>query len=143
MDQPHDPLIFPAYRKLGNAIDGHGNERQGDRARAGLEDPFDAGFDLLLANVEQLFVKLLARSQSNELNGNVLVRLETVERDHASSEIDDPDRIAHIEHENRSSLCLGFEGTRTTLQDQLHRFAHGHEKSLDVRVSDRQGPPLA
>ncbi len=55
--------------------------------------------------------------------------------DHASSEVVDRHRVAHIEDENLAALA-----DRTSLDDELYRFGNRHEVSSDRAIGDRHGP---
>ena len=51
------------------------------------------------------------------------------------AQIDDPDRLAHVEHED-----LAAAAERAGLQHQLHRLRDGHEVAAHLRVRDRHRP---
>src|SRR3546814_1418574 len=57
-----------------------------------------AGRHQRLAVVEQLLVQLLAGTQASEANLDLLVGLQTGEADALSRQLDDPPRLAHVEH---------------------------------------------
>ena len=59
----------------------------------------DVGRGALVA-VEQLLVQLLARARSDDLDLDVAVGVEARELDHRARQLDDPHRLAHVEHEH-------------------------------------------
>src|SRR6185312_13319758 len=84
---------------------------------------------------EHLLVQLLARPDPGELNVDVLAWLEAAESDEIGGQVDDPDRLAHVQHED-----LAAKPERASLQDQLHRFRDRHEVAAHLGVGDRYGP---
>src|SRR3546814_4070115 len=60
--------------------------------------PRMAGRHQRLAVVEQLLVQLLAGTQASEANLDLLVGLQTGEADDLARQLDDPHRLAHVEH---------------------------------------------
>ena len=93
------------------------------------DDPFALG--------DQLLVELLAGPQAREDDLDVLLRLEAVESDHVPGQIQDPDRLAHLEDEDLAPLSH-----RPGLQDQLGRLGDAHEVAGDLRMGHGHRAPL-
>src|SRR6185437_10133919 len=85
---------------------------------------------------EHLLVQLLARPDASELNVDVLAWLEAAESDEIRGQVDDLDRLAHVQHED-----LAAESECAGLKDELHRFRNRHEVAAHLGVRDRYGPP--
>ncbi|MNH29171.1 hypothetical protein D3C79_893840 [compost metagenome] len=82
---------------------------------------------------QQLLVEFLSRAQARKLDGNIPVRImlgadaEAREVDHFLSQLHDPHRLPHVQHENISALPHG-----TGLYHQLRSFGNGHEIAGDL-----------
>ena len=61
--------------------------------------------------------------------------LEPREPDEVGGEIEDPHRLAHVEHEHFPALA-----DRARLQHQLHRLRDGHEIAAHLGMGDRDRP---
>ena len=96
-----------------------------------------AGLGDLLARKLQLFEELFSRAQAREDDVHVHVRPQPGQRDHLLGEIEDSDRLAHVEDEDLSPLA-----DRARLQDELRRLGDRHEVAphLGVRHGDRAAP---
>ena len=81
---------------------------------------------------EQLLVQLLARARAGEADLDVAAHLEAGQPDEIGGEIEDPDRLAHVEHEHLAALA-----DRAGLQHELHRLRDGHEVAAHLGVGDR------
>src|SRR6185437_16131011 len=84
---------------------------------------------------EHLLVQLLARPDAGELNVDVLAWLEAAEPDEIRGQVDDLDRLAHVQHED-----LAAKSERARLEDQLYRLRDRHEVAAHLGVGDRYGP---
>src|ERR1022692_1529625 len=72
----------------------------------------------------QLFVELLARAHASKFNLNVFTRPQPREQNQVSGQIDDLDRLAHIEDANLATLA-----DHRGLQHELAGFWNGHEEA--------------
>src|SRR2546427_778675 len=80
----------------------------GPRRQAARPHRLDAvvlrGGDLLLGG-HQLLVELLAGPEADEADRDVLVGLEAREADHLAREVEDADRLAHVEDEDLAATA--------------------------------------
>ena len=58
------------------------------------------GWGDILADVAELFEKFFSRPKADKLDRNVLVGNQTAQLDQLTGEVNDPDRLAHIEGED-------------------------------------------
>ena len=86
--------------------------------------------------VEQGLVQPLAGAKSGVHDRHLLL-LETGQADEIAGQVDDPDRLAHIEDEDDSAVR-----GRPCLKNQAHRFGDGHEVAGGVSVGDGDGLAL-
>src|ERR1043166_2720981 len=99
-----------------------------------------------LGGVEQRLVQFLAGPQADKADFDVAVGAQPGEPDHLPRQIDDLDRLAHVEDENlaaRSRIGGTFFGhglRRGGFEHKLDRLAHGHETARDIRVGHCQRP---
>ncbi len=100
----------------------------------------DADFDHGLLACEQDFVHALARPHAGEYDIDVAAGLEAGEPDHALGEVDDFHRLAHIEHIDRDIRTFGPERVACGRDDEVARFANGHEIAHHVGMRDRYRP---
>ena len=96
-----------------------------------------SGFGGTLGGGEHLLVQLLAGAQAGVLNLNVHIGLEAGESNHATGEVGNLDRFAHVEHENLAAVAHGAR-----LKDESAGLGDGHEEADDVRVGDGDGAAL-
>ena len=91
----------------------------------------------LLARKLQLFEELLSRTKTREDDVHVHVGPQPGQRDHLLGEIQDSDRLPHVEDEDLSAFA-----DRARLQDELRRFRDRHEVAphLGVRYGHRAAP---
>src|SRR5437016_4278448 len=89
----------------------------------------------LLVPEEGLFVQAFARADAGIADLDVASNLEPGEPHQIGSEVDDPDRLTHVEHEDLSTAAQ-----RTRLEHQLDRFGDGHEVATHLRMRDRERP---
>ena len=89
-----------------------------------------------LARGDELLAQLLAASQADELDVNVLVGDEPGEPDQLLREVQDPHLPSHFENGD-AARRFGERGGR---QHQLHRLGNGHEVALDFGMGDGEGP---
>ena len=108
-----------------------------ERRTGGAHDLAVARRAHLLVHVEQLLVELLAGTDAHHLDRDVAAGLVARELDHAAGEVDDPDRLAHVEHEDVAAL-----GDAGGLDHQLHGLGDGHEEARHLGVGDRDRPAL-
>src|SRR5438445_351545 len=112
-EQRHGP---PHLARLDPLLEGR-EPRLGERVGTGRTDDVDAivirRCDLLVVR-DELLAQLLARTEAREDDFDVLVRFEARELDHVTREVEDPDRLPHLEDER---LAAGSEGGR--LEDEL------------------------
>jgi hypothetical protein len=94
------------------------------------DDPFALG--------DQFLVEFLARPQARKDDLDVLLWFEAVESDHILGQIQDPDRLAHLEDEDLAPLSH-----RPGLQDQLGRLGDAHEVAGHLRMGHGHRPPLS
>ena len=57
-----------------------------------------------LVRVKQILMEFLARTRPDDLDRDVALGLETGQPDHRLGEVDDLDRLAHLEHEHLARL---------------------------------------
>lgn len=74
----------------------------------------------------QLLKQLLAGPQTYKLDLDVLARFQPGKTNHVGSQIEDADRVTHVEHEDLSSITHG-----SRLDNESGGFGNGHEVSLD------------
>ena len=88
-------------------------------------------------------MQLFARPQADVLDCDVAAGPQSREPDHLVREVDDLDRLAHVQHEDFAASvarsAIGRQGRG--LQYQLDRLAHGHKKAGDLGVGHGQRPP--
>ena len=92
---------------------------------------------VLLLVHHQLLIELLAGAQAHDLDLHVHARLVAVETDELFGQVDDLDRLAHIQNIDAAALGQG-----TGLQHQLGCLRDGHEIALDVGVRQGDGAAL-
>src|SRR5690606_38233749 len=85
---------------------------------------------------QDFLIQSLTRTSPGENNFDILVRLEPVEPDERSSEINDLDRLTHVEDENLATFAKSCR-----LQDELHRLGDGHEVARHLWIGDGDRPP--
>src|SRR5581483_3288809 len=88
-----------------------------------------------LSLAPQLLVQLLPGANADELDRDVAVRLLAGEADHLSGELEDRDRLAHVEDEH-----LAGAPDRAGLHDQRDRLRDRHEVARHLRVGDADRP---
>ena len=71
-----------------------------DGARGGKEDAIDGSRQPLLLVIEQLLVQLLAGAQADDLYFDVEIRPQAGQPDQPAGDVDDLDRVAHVEDED-------------------------------------------
>src|SRR5688572_9022804 len=113
-----DLLAPPALRAFADRLQ---NLRMG-----GLPD--------LFVVVDQLLEQALTRAQAGEHDFDVLVGREPVEADQRLRQVDDPDRLAHIEDEDFAAVPHG-----SGLEDQLDGLGDRHEEARDLGMGHRHG----
>ena len=86
----------------------------------------------VLVDVEDLLEELLAGAQAGEADLDVLARGEAREADHVAGQVDDLDRLAHVQDED-----LAVAAQDAGLEHQLAGLGDGHEVAGHVRVGDR------
>ncbi len=84
---------------------------------------------------EQLLEQLFARPQTDELDIDVPLHLQPGQFDQVTGQIDNPDRLAHVQDED---LAAGAQ--RSGLKHQLDRFGDGHKKAAHVWMGDSHRP---
>ena len=112
-------------------IDGSGRSRL---------DALDRGPAQVLAGRFEHLAQALSGSQAGEDDIDIDTRFEPREPDHAMREIDDPDRLAHVEHVGRGGLGR-MHSRRRSHQHEADRLADGHEVPLDLGMGHRDGSP--
>ena len=110
----------------------------GQEAGAGAEDFGVVGGDDVLAGEEHLLVELLARPHPGELDLDVGPDLEAGEADEVRGQVDDFDRLPHVQDED---FAAPPQGAR--LEDELDRLRDGHEEAAHFGVGDRYGAARA
>jgi len=119
---PTDDLV-----QMGNFL--AQNHAVADRTQ--LEDLLMAGqIEALLVEVE-LLIHLLPWSQASEDNLDVAVWLESGEANQLAGQIDDFDRLTHVEDKDLAPL-----GQRSSLDDETGGLGDGHEIARDLRMGD-------
>ncbi len=76
-------------------------------------------------------MELLAGTQAGEHDRD-FARTQAGQADHVLGELDDVDRLTHVEHEK---LAAGREAAG--VEHEMHRLGNRHEITLHVRVGDR------
>ena len=135
-------MTWPAAAGTANFFNGAGHDRRIGSAGCSHQKTWIAGGDGRLLAVEQLLVQLLARAQAGEADLDVLFGLQSRETDHLPREVDDLDRLAHIQDEDAAAFPSRKSGTihpeDAGLQHQADGFPHRHEVALHVGVGDGQ-----
>ena len=108
-----------------------------DGGRFGDHDLLVAGRLDPLAGDQQLLEQLLPGAQAAEADVDILVGDKTGEPDQLLGEVEDLDRLAHVEEENLPPLPHA-----PGLQHQLARFRNRHEKARHLPMGDGDRPPL-
>ena len=126
-------VVVAAGTGLFELIEGPLQDGAGQDVRDRLENAREHGWQPRLLGIEQFLVELLAGAQSDNLDIDIEVGLQAGEPDHAPRDIDHPNRIAHVEHEDAPAAHLFAKAARGAVQDELHRLVHRHEEALDVR----------
>ena len=89
-----------------------------------------------IATQQKLLVQLLAGTQADELdidvlaNMGIVIHLITAEANHPPGQIDNPHRLAHVEHKHIATCAHG-----TGLKHQLGRLGNTHKVARYFRVS--------
>src|SRR5215831_858703 len=86
------------------------------------------------ADTVEFLDQLLSGTQTGEMNVDVLIWHLAGEANHVLREIDDPDRLAHIENKNLRALAAG-----RCLENERHGFGDGHEIAACLWVGDFDG----
>ena len=110
-------------------------QRPVDHPRRGDDIAFLGRPSLRFGRVEQLLVELLARPQAGEDDLDVLVGPKPGKLDHPLGEIDDADRLAHVEHEDLAAVRL-LPACAEACSTRLHGLRDGHEEARHLRVGD-------
>src|SRR3954451_12127075 len=103
-----------------------------ERGALGHEYALLAGRPRPLVGVEELLVQLLPGAAADDLDRHVAVGLATRELDHLAREVDDPDRVAHLEH-----VPLAAAAELAGVDDELDRLRDRHEVARHVLVGHR------
>src|SRR5690606_2935772 len=93
-----------------------------NRLRSAYEDLLILGLGQTFLFREQFFVKLLARTHSDELDIYIGTGAKTGAANQVSGQLKDFDRLAHIQNEDLATIAQS-----TSLQNQLNRFRYQHE----------------
>ena len=108
------------------------------RWRGDGDQPGDGGVlgrqDLLL-RLSQVLPQLFTWSDAHDFDRDVHIDPGTRQLDHPSGEIDDGDRLAHVEHEDVPALR-----EQRRLEYQLHRLFDAHEEPGHPGVGHRHRP---
>ena len=88
----------------------------------------------LLTGADELLVELLARAHADELDLDIAIGLLARQADHVAGEIDDLDRVAHVQH-----VDLATPAQRARLHDERHGLRDRHEVARHLRVGHRHG----
>src|ERR1700733_14513322 len=86
-----------------------------------------------LVRVEQVLVELLPGTGADDLDRDVALWLEPGQPDHRLREVDNRDRLAHLEHEHLAAALAQRAGAN----DQLDRLRDRHEVARHPRIGDR------
>ncbi len=86
----------------------------------------------LLVRPPELLVQLLARPHADELDRDVALGLPAREPDHVARQVEDPDRVAHVEDED-----LAAAADRAGLHDERRGLRDRHEVARHLGVRDR------
>ncbi len=85
-------------------------------------------------------MKLLAGAPPHDLDVDVAVRVQAREVDHRASQLDDSDRLSHVEHEDLRPARRGAAGRqRAGADDQLDGLGDRHEVAGHPLVGDGHG----
>ncbi len=105
------------------------------------DQPMDVGVvggqDLLVRGPE-LLVELLARPDPGDLDGDVDAHLVARQPDHPLGQVEDADRLAHLQHEDLAAAV----GEHRRLQHQLDGLLHAHEEAGHAGSVTVTGPPV-
>src|SRR5439155_13811702 len=134
---PPDPVRIAALRARQQLIDPGSEPLQAARLSANRHDLLVTRRVYPLAFRHKLLVEFLTEPEADELDLDVLVRLQPREANQVSRHVDNPDRPPHVEHENLATLSHG-----SRLENELGGLGDGHEVSRDVgmRYADRAAP---
>ena len=103
------------------------------------QDQRVAGADDVIAD-QQFLVQFFTGTQPHKINmdrairGLVAMHFQSAQMHHPLRQIDDFDRVTHVEHGHVATLADG-----AGLQHQLGRFGDGHEIARDIGMGDRHG----
>jgi len=89
----------------------------------------------VLAVGAKLLEEFLARPNAGKNNIDVIFRPESAQRDHVSGQVDDLDRLAHVQQVYLPALANGGG-----LEDELGGLGDSHEVPGHVRVGDGHWP---
>ena len=91
--------------------------------------------------MKQPLMQLFARARAGEADLDILVRHQSREPDHLLRQIEDADRLSHVEHANTAGMALVTRLVhRCGLKHQRHRLAHGHEVTGHLGMGDGHRP---
>ena len=79
-------------------------------------------------------MQLLTGSTTDDLDRDVAVGVQTGEPDHVPGELDDPHRVAHVEHVHGNGSPRGAQRARA--DDQLHGLRDRHEVARHLGIGD-------
>src|SRR5579859_6343400 len=114
------------------------------RPHGGFENSVQFGRHRRLGAVKDFLEQLLARADAGELDLDVDIGPQPGQANHLTRQMDDLDRLAHIEHKNPPAMIFGMvETERRSLQHQLDRLADGHEIGVISGSVTVKGPPAA
>src|SRR6267378_7210993 len=92
-----------------------------------------SGGEDLLVSEERLLEQALARSYAGVADLDVTPHLKSREADQVRGQVNNADRLAHIEHEDLSAATQGAR-----LQHQLDGLRYGHEVAAHLGMRDRE-----
>src|SRR4029078_12041014 len=111
---------------------------QRHRRRHGPEDSGHRWSDPLFGRVKQLFEEFLPGPTTDDLVLHVVVGRKTGKAYHAAGDINDLDRLTHIENKNLATSEVLLDSIGGSLERQFDSLTDGHEEALHFRMGDRK-----
>src|SRR5215469_5289178 len=116
-----------------NHLDRRTNRRSGHNA-------LDTNIGRRLLTREQYLVQPFARADAGEDDVDVTTWFETAQADHSLGQIDDLDRLAHVQHVNRRGCVRRLKRVARRGNDEIAGFADCHEITHHVLMRHRHRP---
>ena len=146
VQQIEHPRLAAGARLLLELVDRAGQHRVVGGARRGEAERRVAGRHRRFGGVEQLLVQLLAGAQPDIADRDVALGREPGEADHLARQIDDLDRLAHVEDENLAAR-VAVIGRRRAVAEASSTSSTASRTVMKKRLTSGwvtvSGPPAA